>query len=77
MKKIIGYIITYIFYYIGCFFSWVSFIKIKNTLIFDMRGLRWIGNILFRLYNWFMIKSIIIQDYFKLDKPWINKEKNK
>jgi hypothetical protein len=58
MKKIIAYPLTYLFYYLGDFTS-------KIMIVFN-------SNILFNLYQTFMRWSIDIQDWAKLNKPWLN-----
>lgn len=55
MKKIIAFIPTWLLYYIGDF---ICTINLYNTSI------GW------RIYNWYMRKSLSIQDWAELSKPW-------
>lgn len=54
MKKIIGYIGTWMFYYLGHFTS---------KLMYRM-------HFLYKPYQWFMMKSFQIQDWANLKSPW-------
>jgi hypothetical protein len=56
MKKFIGYIGAYSFYYLG---HWTSIIMGKSRFVF-----------LYTAYSWLMNTSVNIQDWAGLDKPW-------
>ena len=56
MKKFIGKYGTWTAYYIGVFFS----------KLMGYRFLNW----LYTPYNYFMSKSVRIQDWANLDQPW-------
>lgn len=71
MKKIIGFPLTYLFYFIGHVFSKLSFFRIKNTFVFDMKYLYWLGYGFGWIYQNSMIRSIKIQDWAGLKGPWI------
>jgi len=66
MKKILGYIGTYFFYYIGDISCKVSYIKIRNKYLGNML----LGETLFNIYQKSMDLSIKIQDWGGLEKPW-------
>jgi hypothetical protein len=57
MKKIIGYTGSYLFFYLGC---------LAASLMYIAPGI-------WNLYQKLMIKSIKIQDWAGLDKPWDKK----
>ena len=54
MKKIIGYIGTWVFYFFGYLCS-----KLMNVM-----------PVFYTLYKWFMMKSFEVQDWSKLKSPW-------
>lgn len=56
MKKVIAYIGSYIFYYLG---HWTSILMGKAGFAF-----------LYQIYSWFMNVSVKIQDWVGNDKPW-------
>jgi len=56
MKKIIGYLPTYVLYYLG---HWTSLLMAKFKWYF-----------LYDIYSWLMIKSADVQDWAGLKKPW-------
>ena len=58
IKKIIGFIPTWVCYYIG---HWASLVMDKF-------------HVGYRFYNTFMIWSIEIQDWSGLERPWKNVE---
>lgn len=60
MKKIIGFIPTWIIYYIG---HWLSLLE---RFISPKIGILW----LYELSNYFLITSTIIQDWAGLNSPW-------
>lgn len=62
MKKGLAYIISHVLYYLG---DWICTIMIKVD---------WY--ILFRMYNWFMIASVDVQDWAGNKTPWSKVEPN-
>ena len=70
MKKLIGYIGAYAFYYMGDAACKLIALKVNGQYIFDEDGLNCIGSLLAEAYQLTMKWSMDFQDWAGNEKPW-------
>ena len=63
MKKRFYVFIAYTLYYIGDFIWWI-------LSHWPVNKIDWLNGWLFKLYSWFMNKSVDLQDDVDADRPW-------
>ena len=70
MKKLIGYVGAYSFYYMGDAACKLTGLKIRGQYVFDEDRLTWIGSFLAEAYQLTMKWSMDFQDWAGNEKPW-------